>query len=277
MSGKEKKEPAPAVPAATIMILRDGPETGSLEVFMVVRHHQIDFASGALVFPGGKAAPSDSDPGVRGYCDGAEGLDDVQLNLHVAAIREAFEESGVLLARQDGSTDLVGPDVVERLDASRPLLDMGDLAILDFVRENNLRLACDCLVPFAHWITPHMMPKRFDTYFYLAGAPAGQAALHDGSETVDSVWANPNQLIEEADEGKWTVIFPTRMNVEKLGKAGTVSEAMDMARADRVVTVLPEVTQIDGEPFLKIPAEAGYSVTTEPLSNVPDSVKKSKK
>jgi 8-oxo-dGTP pyrophosphatase MutT (NUDIX family) len=277
MSDNAEKTPPPAVPAATIMILRDEPETGELEVFMVVRHHQIDFASGALVFPGGKAAPSDSAPGVRAYCDGEVGLDDVQLNLHVAAIREAFEESGVLLARRGGSPDVVGPDVVASLDHLRPLLDKGDLAIEDFMKENDLRLACDLLVPFAHWVTPNMMPKRFDTYFFLAAAPDGQAALHDGSETVDSVWANPSRLLKEADEGKWTVIFPTRMNVEKVGKASTVQEAMANARADKIVTVLPEVIQIDGEPFLKIPAEAGYSVTTEPLSNVPDNVKGTKK
>lgn len=267
------KAPAEAVPAATIMILRDAPKSGDLEVFMVVRHHQIDFASGALVFPGGKAAPGDSDPGVRTYCDGAEGLDDVQLNLHVAAIREAFEESGVLLARKSGEEALVGPDIVESLDGFRQPLDKGELAILDFLRENDLRLACDMLVPFAHWVTPTMMPKRFDTYFYLAVAPEGQAALHDGKETVDSVWAEPNRLLAEADDGKWTVIFPTRMNVEKLGRSATVEEAVATARREPIVTVLPEMTQIDGQPHLKIPAEAGYSVTTEPLSNIPADVK----
>lgn len=273
MSDKAAKQPSIPVPAATILMLRDNGETGALEVFMVVRHHQIDFASGALVFPGGKAAPSDADPAVRGYCDGAEELDDVQLNLHVAAIREAFEESGVLLARQGGAKELVTPDVVESLDKFRPELDKGGLAILDFLKDNDLRLACDQLVRFAHWITPDMMPKRFDTHFYLAASPAGQAALHDGHETVDSVWGNPNQIVKESKEGKWTVIFPTLMNIEMLGKSSSVAEAMQAARENKIVTVLPVVKQIDGERVLEIPAEAGYSVIHEKLSNIPKDVK----
>jgi 8-oxo-dGTP pyrophosphatase MutT (NUDIX family) len=273
MSDKAAKQPPVPVPAATILMLRDNVETGALEVFMVVRHHQIDFASGALVFPGGKAAPSDADPQVREYCDGAEGLDDIQLNLHVAAIREAFEESGVLLARQGGSRDIIGRDVVESLDKYRPELDRGGLPILDFLKANDLRLACDQLVRFAHWITPDMMPKRFDTHFFLAASPADQAAMHDGHETVDSVWGNPGQIAEESKQGKWTVIFPTLMNIEKLGKSSTVAEAMQNARDGKIVTVLPVVKQIDGETVLEIPAEAGYSVIHERLSNIPSDVK----
>lgn len=273
MSDKAAKQPAVPVPAATILMLRDNAETGALEVFMVVRHHQIDFASGALVFPGGKAAPSDADPAVRGYCDGADELDDVQLNLHVAAIREAFEESGVLMARQGGAKELVGPGVVESLDKFRPELDKGGLAILDFLKDNDLRLACDQLVRFAHWITPENMPKRFDTHFYLASSPEGQAALHDGHETVDSVWANPNQIIAEAKEGKWTIIFPTLMNVEKLGKASNVDEALQRARDDTIVSVEPQVVIIDGEKYLEIPKEAGYSVVHEKFNNIPKDVR----
>lgn len=273
MSDKAAKQPPVPVPAATILMLRDNAETGALEVFMVVRHHQIDFASGALVFPGGKAAPSDADPQVREYCDGAEGLDDIQLNLHVAAIREAFEESGVLLARQGGSEDLVSADVVDGLDKFRPELDRGGLPVLEFLKANDLRLACDQLVRFAHWITPDMMPKRFDTHFYLAASPTDQAAMHDGHETVDSVWANPVQITKEAEEGKWTIIFPTLMNIEKLGKSSTVAEALQTARGEDIVTVLPKVTRIDGERYLEIPVEAGYSVIHEKLKNIPDNVK----
>jgi len=93
---EKKAEPPVPVPSATIMLLRDG-DTG-LEVFMVKRHHQIDFASGALVFPGGKLAAGDRDPALRALCDGAEALTDDELALRAGAIREAFEESGILLA-----------------------------------------------------------------------------------------------------------------------------------------------------------------------------------
>lgn len=250
------------IPAATILLLRDGP-TG-LEVFMVVRHHQIDFASGALVFPGGKLAPGDSAPEVRGLCDGAEGLDDVELALRVAAIREAFEESGVLLAR-DASGRVIDGGRLQSLDGDRPLLDRGKLAIGDFLKREELRLACDLLQPYAHWITPKMMPKRFDTRFYLAEAPEDHVAMHDGSEGVDSVWINPADALADAEAGKRTVIFPTRMNLEMLAQSGSVAEAMEAARGRRIVTVEPQVVDRAGTLYLTLPADAGYSVTEIPV------------
>lgn len=263
MSEKEKLPPRPS---ATILLLRDGPSSEEqLEVFMVVRHHQIDFASGALVFPGGKTAPGDRLDEVRALCDGVDGLSDDILAIRVAAIREAFEEAGVLLARNQATGELISGAQVEELDDARPKLDSGELSIGDFLRDNNLRLACDMLVPFAHWITPEFMPKRFDTHFFIAQAPGDHIAVHDGSETVDSVWSNPNKLLREAADGQWTIIFPTRLNVEKLGKANSVSEAIDRANAKPVVTVLPQLIERDGNQILQIPAEADYSVVEETL------------
>ena len=250
------------IPAATLLLLRDGP-TG-LEVFMVVRHHQIDFASGALVFPGGKLAAGDSRPQVRALCDGAGPLDDAELALRVAAMREAFEESGVLLAREAGG-DLVGGRHLLTLEGDRTRLDKGDLAIGDFLARENLRLACDLLQPYAHWITPKMMPKRFDTHFYLAAAPADHVAIHDGSEGVDSVWINPADALAEAEAGTRTIIFPTRMNLEMLAQSPSVEAAMAAARARRRVTVEPQVETRDGTMYLTLPADAGYSITEIPV------------
>jgi len=248
----------PLIPAATILMLRDGPS--GLEVFMVVRHHQIDFASGALVFPGGKLAIGDTAPEVRGLCDGADDLDDTLLALRVAAVREAFEESGVLLAR-DENGGLIDGERLSALEGDRPKLDKGELAIGDFLTRERLRIACHLLQPYSHWITPKMMPKRFDTHFYLAVAPADHVAMHDGSEGVDSVWINPADALEEAKAGKRTIIFPTRMNLEMLAQSKTVADAMEAARTRPIVTVEPQVEDRDGEMMLTIPAEAGYSLT----------------
>jgi len=255
----------PLIPAATILMLRDGSD--GLEVFMVVRHHQIDFASGALVFPGGKLASGDTVPPVRNLCDGEGGLDDTQLALRVAAIREAFEESGVLLAR-DSSGAVIAGDRLSGLEADRPLLDKGDLKIGDFLAREELRLACDLLQPYSHWITPKMMPKRFDTHFYLAVAPADHVAMHDGSEGVDSVWINPQTALAEAEAGKRTIIFPTRMNLEKLAESASVAEALEAARSREIVTVEPQIEDRDGTPMLTIPAAAGYSLTEIALSDM---------
>ncbi|PKQ09143.1 MAG: NUDIX hydrolase [Alphaproteobacteria bacterium HGW-Alphaproteobacteria-12] len=255
------------IPAATILLLRDG--AAGIEVFMVVRHHQIDFASGALVFPGGKVDALDREAHVRTRVDGAEGLDDWEFSMRVAAIREAFEESGVLLARSEQTGALVDAARLKMLEHYRDPLNRGEVGIGDFLAREGLRLCGDALTPFAHWITPSMMPKRFDTHFYLAVAPGDHLAVHDGSESVDSVWIGPGDALREAEAGTRTIIFPTRMNIEKLGHSPNVTHAIETARAAKIVTVEPEVTKNEaGEPILRIPAEAGYSVTEEPLSAV---------
>ncbi|NIJ40154.1 8-oxo-dGTP pyrophosphatase MutT (NUDIX family) [Parvibaculum indicum] len=255
------------IPSSTILLLRDGAE--GLEVFMVVRHHQIDFASGALVFPGGKVDKADYAQQVRARVDGAEAFDDTLLALRVAAIREAFEEAGVLLARNAQTGDVVDAARLATLEPYRDALNKGELGIAEFLERENLRVAVDMLTPFAHWITPNMMPKRFDTHFYLAEAPADHLAVHDGSESVDSVWIRPQIALEEAQAGKRTIIFPTRMNVEKVGRSANVAHAIEEARNRPIVTVEPQVTKNDaGEAILRIPAEAGYSVTDEPLDAV---------
>ena len=152
-------------PAATILLLRPGKE--NLEVFMVVRHHQIDFASGALVFPGGKADPQDFDDALIPYLRGAETDTDMRA-AQVSAIREAFEECGILLAREAGSDNIISDERLAALQSAREPMNKGDILLLDFLQNEKLELACDALTHFAHWITPPMMPKRFDTHFYLA-------------------------------------------------------------------------------------------------------------
>ena len=267
MAEQQGKTSDKLIPASTILLLRDGAE--GLEIFMVVRHHQIDFASGALVFPGGKVDKADSVPEVRGRVDGAEGVDDTLLALRVAAIREAFEEAGVLLARNAQTGNVVDAARLSSLEPYRDALNKGELGIAEFLERENLRVAADMLTPFAHWITPNMMPKRFDTYFYLAEAPADHLAVHDGSESVDSVWIRPHAALEEAEAGKRTIIFPTRMNVEKVGRSPTVAHAIEAARSAPIVTVEPRVTKNEaGEPILRIPKEADYMVTDEPLEAV---------
>ncbi len=261
---KAARPPARIVPAATILMVRDGAD--GIEVFMVKRHHQIDFASGALVFPGGKLAPGDSDPRLRGLIDGADGYSDDELALAACAIREAFEESGILLARRSGNKELLSGDEVAALDEHRVPLNEERLGLADFLQANGLRLAADRLIRFARWITPDMMPKRFDTWFFIAEAPEGQLGAHDGYESVDSVWVTPAQAIAEPD--RWTVIFPTRMNLLKLGQSASAQAAIATAAATPVVTVTPWVEPREGGAVLRIQPEAGYGDPHEPLSNV---------
>lgn len=259
MTNPTPSEPSPAKPAATLLLLRDGAQ--GLEVFMVVRHHQIDFASGALVFPGGKIAHGDREALAREHSSGLEGMSEEQAGLRIAALREAFEECALLLARERGSSELIGPERLERLDHYRGPLDRGELGIGEMLRAENLELACESLVHFAHWVTPTVMPKRFDTHFFLASPPARQLARHDGRELVDSFWIRPADALAQADAGQRTIIAPTRLNLQRLGYSDSVAGALAAAREQPLVRVLPELIQTADGPRLRIPIEAGYRVS----------------
>ena len=257
----DSKKPTNPLASSTILLLRDGKR--GIEVFMVKRHRQIDFASGALVFPGGKVDAHDRDQQLRNFADGADNLDDLHLSLTACAIREGFEESGILLARKSGRGDYIDAARATSLSPWRPKLNASEVGLVEFLGKEDLRLACDSLLPFAHWVTPTFMPKRFDTYFYVAATPEGQLGRHDGSESVDSVWIDPIEAIE--DTKRWTVIFPTRMNLLKLAKDKTGADALVRAKVEPVVTVEPKVVSRDGEQFLSIPEEAGYGKIEEPM------------
>lgn len=248
---------ATARPAATILLLRDGAD--GIEIFMVVRHHAIEFAAGALVFPGGRVEESDHDLVVRN-CPNPDGLNTEALAFRIAAIRETFEECGVLLARPRGSDQLIDGPTLKRLeDQHRGALNAGSIGFDVVLESEDLLPAPDLLVHFAHWITPSHQPKRYDTHFFLAEAPPAHLAAHDGREAVDSLWITPAQALAETEEGRFKLVFATAKNLEKLGRAGTVKEAMDTARAGTVVTVQPMGKKLEGtKRLMRIPEEAGY-------------------
>ncbi len=245
----------PLIHAATVLLLRDGAE--GLEVFMVVRHHKIDSFSGALVFPGGKVDLGDL--AARRHCRNEAALTDLQVETRVGALREAFEECGILLAGPAAGDDLIEPARLTPLEAQYrlPMRD-GEIGIAAMCEAEGLSLAIDRLVPYAHWVTPPIAPKIFNTYFYLAEAPSDQLALHDGEESTDSAWVRPADAIAAAEAGERTLVFPTRMNLLKLSRFATVAEALDAAAGEPLVTVQPKPSKHEEGRVLNIPAEANY-------------------
>ncbi|MBV9530939.1 MAG: NUDIX hydrolase [Bradyrhizobium sp.] len=246
--------------ASTLLLLRDNADNGEIEVFMMVRHHQIEFNSGALVFPGGSIDKGDREIAARPELHaGGVGLDESAASFRVAAIRETFEESGILLARPKGSQGLIDARRAKRIEAAhRVALCDGRITFAQMLAENDLWLALDELVPYAHWITPEGMPKRFDTWFFLAAAPADQPGAHDGKESTGSIWVSPRAALEGGESGCFKLPFPTRCNLIKLGKQTSVGAALQEARTRPVVTVVPIMTRINGGRQLRIPREAGY-------------------
>ncbi len=262
MTDTPKKEPAPPRPATTVLLLRPsrrGDKASPLEVFMVVRHHQIDSFSGAIVFPGGKLEEADGDKRLRARSGGPDTISDDELKFRIAGVREAFEECGVLLARKRGQKALIAAaDLKPIEDRWRAKLAKDEASILDLVEAEDLELATELMTPYAHWITPTFVPKRFDTWFFLAEAPEDQIALHDGSESTDSVWIGAQEAIDEATAGRRTLVHATQKNLELLAEGGTVAGAIAAAAVRKIVTVQPWVESRDGKRYLHLPPDAGY-------------------
>jgi 8-oxo-dGTP pyrophosphatase MutT (NUDIX family) len=246
-------------PASTILLLRDG-AGGEIEVFMMVRHYEIDFNSGALVFPGGSVDQGDQEIIARPELySGGDGLDATALSFRIAAIRETFEESGILLARPRGSRALVDARRAAQIEAAdRATLCEGKTTFSKVLTDTALLLALDELVPYAHWITPEGMPKRFDTWFFLAAAPPEQVGAHDGKESTDSIWVSPREALQGGENGRVKLPFPTTRNLIKLGKQESVRAALGDSRGKSIVTVVPVMTKLNGGRQLRIPADAGY-------------------
>lgn len=249
-------ENAQPVAAATLVLVRDGP--AGLETLMLVRHHQIDFATGAAVFPGGKVAAADRDPGLRAHLPPGTAWAEEEQALRVAAVRETFEESGLLLARHGGC--LPDADALAELAhrwQARTAASAG--AFVDMVRAEGLELALDLLHPFAHWVTPEVSPKRFDTHFYIAAAPSGQVAVHDGREAVDSFWVNPRDALRDCEAKRREIIFPTLCNLALLGTSPDAAAALAAAKSRTVRRIQPTIgAHADGRRIPLLPAGSAY-------------------
>ena len=263
---------AAARPAATIVLMRDGAE--GLEVFMVVRHHAIDFASGALVFPGGRVDENDfSLAGNPDLCPNPAGIETEAMAFRIAAIRETFEECGVLFARPSHTSALIDGTALRTVARRhRAPLAEGRISFDTVLKDNDLLPATDLLTHFAHWITPSNQPKRYDTQFFLAEAPAEHLAVHDGSESVDSLWVTPRRALDDTTSGRFKLVFATQLNLTKLALYRTAHEAIAAARKSVIVTVLPEVSRVEGtQRVLRIPIEAGYGAAEFTIDNPPAS------
>lgn len=247
------------IPAATLLLVRDNPE---LQVLMVERHHKVDFVAGALVFPGGKTNQDDQHQEWQEWADGAVGLSAEERAARITAVRESFEESGVLLARartDRGVGAPLAPAIASgAIQSLRPAIDRGEESFLKVLQGAGLVLALDAVIPFAHWITPLGMPKRFDTLFFIAVAPVDQIAACDGREAVEAIWISPHAALDAAAARQRQIVFPTRLNLSLLAQSSTAQEACHAAAQRKIATVLPEIVAEEGETYLQIPAESGY-------------------
>jgi len=267
--------PVAARDAATIMLVRDAPSAAgpALEVCMLRRHLDSDFVGGAYVFPGGKVDDEDRTASLEESCalrSDAEaslqlGVPAGGLAFWVAALRECFEEAGVLLAYTTGrdgarvALDVSDAAARDRLAALRAALNAGEIRFLDACRRDGLVLATERVHYFSHWITPEPAPKRYDTRFFVAALPAGQEPIHDDHETVDTVWVRPDDALARARDGEFDLIFPTMKNLEAISRFTTSGELLAAAAAvEHVPTVLPRVVADERGFRILLPGDPGY-------------------
>ena len=215
------------------MLVRDAPD---LQVFMLRRNLESVWIAGASVFPGGAVDDDDRDSRWEAQCAGWSDVRATRalartaggLGFFVAAVRETFEEAGVLLARDpDG---VASDSRHEHLAAARTALNAGEHDFDRVVLDHDLVLATDELLPVSHWITPPGGPRRYDTWFFLAAAPEGEY-LHDDRELIASAWVRPLDALAAGERGDVDLIFPTRKNLELLARFHTATAALDAVRA----------------------------------------------
>ena len=263
---------APETPrdSATVVLLRDAP--AGMEVLLLRRHAQASNMAGVYVFPGGKLDEADCTLGSGGLLDqptatlhtrlAEPGTDAATASgLHVAALREALEECGLLLAE---------PTAPERtLDALRARAMLRDgMPFADMLTALQLRLQTRQLAPWSRWITPlspTVSSRRFDTRFFVALAPAGQTALHDNEETTESVWVAPRTALEQYRDGRIDLAPPQIMSLAHLARHASAGSVLQAAQGQRPPTILPEAFEQDGLRTICYPGDPLHSVPERAL------------
>ena len=263
------EEPTIPQPAATVLLVRDTQEDG-IEVFLIERAAKTNFG-GAYVFPGGKVDLEDSSDEFSKICQGvsdqdassALGIEKGGLAYWVAVIRECFEEVGILLAyRKDGGNfDPEDESENDRFVDYRKRLNDGEKVLADMCKSEELFLATDRLAYLAHWITPKIEKRRYDTRFFIAQAPEGQEAIHDGSESVNSLWIKPEEALKQFKEGKLLMIMPTIKNLESICEYSNTKELLEDKNSINpydIATIEPKFFMENGKMVGLLPGDEGY-------------------
>lgn len=257
---ENQTKPVRVRPAATVLLIDDRPE---LQVFMMKRNANIQFAGGMWVFPGGSVDDGDSATSYARYCmhrsdaEASQQLDVERggLAYYVAAIREAFEEAGILMALHRSSEaplELIDDQTRVRFDKLRDAVNDGSMDFLDLVEQEQLILDAGQIHYVARWITPPGPPRRFDTRFFVSVMPAAQAPIHDDNELVNSSWLSPREVIDRVAAKKMGMLPPTLRMVEALAQFDTAEQVMAAASANL--------------PFERVPM-AGQGVTDSVIVN----------
>lgn len=253
--------------SSAVMVVRDS--ASGLEVFMVRRVVQSEFMPDVYVFPGGSVQPDDlaseQEAGLcRQVAPGAAdpaGRTALGVGARAAAIRELFEEAGVLLAYQDERMLAINPGNLEQFAAYRRAFHERRGSLLTMAQTMGLVLATDRLHYFAHWVTPEGMPRRFDTHFFVTTAPEEQEAAHDRLETSDGLWIAPGEALARAGRDEFPIVFATIHQLHDLAAFGHVSELLQASSTTPVRTHAPVLVERDGQFHVHLPEDSEHTWT----------------
>jgi 8-oxo-dGTP pyrophosphatase MutT (NUDIX family) len=249
------------VDASTVMLLRpcSGDDEEGIEVLLVLRNRRSSFVPGYYVYPGGVIDAEDYGPGMERFVYGldrhkaASLLGDMQqadkaLGVWVAAVRETFEEAGLLLARRRDGSPLALTTEAERnrFGRYRRSLVKKEIAFSSILETEELVLNSEDLLYFSHWITPEPLPKRYDVRFFMAAHPAGQCVSHDGVELTSHVWIGPAEALRQYDEGKIGMVLPQIMTLRELSRFRMVEEALQCAKKKHVEATRTKMAHLEG-------------------------------
>lgn len=266
--------------ASTVLILREikrreGEEP--FEVFMLRRHGGHEFMANVWVFPGGRLEERDISPAVFDLVEGLDGQEaqrrmgwrvdeERALGLYVAAVRETFEEAGLLLARRPGAQrliDLSKPDVAARAEELRELVDRGEIGMVEVCEELGVVLCGREFGFYAHWVTPFFESRRYDTRFFVARAPRAQVASHDDGETVDGGWWTPSAALRASERGELLISPPTIRSLQDLREFSSVQAALDSTEGKVPPRILPAFEIEGDEVTLLLPGDKDFPTDDE--------------
>ncbi|HUE77433.1 MAG TPA: NUDIX domain-containing protein [Longimicrobiales bacterium] len=233
--------PAVPRPAATIVPLRDGAD--GIEALLMRRQRSSGFVPGAWVFPGGRVDPADSGPSLYERIDGLPSDPRPNAAFWTAALRELFEETGVLLARDAAGNWSPDASSDGRLEALRRSLMNGTAALMDVLDELDARLEASGVVRLAHWVTPVVEPRRYDTHFFAAALPESRAVKPDPREMTEAAWLAPAEALARFERSELPMVFPTVKTLEALRGYDSVEHALTSLRHRAVPRILPRLVR----------------------------------
>ncbi|MBW2050704.1 MAG: hypothetical protein JRI85_00485 [Deltaproteobacteria bacterium] len=264
--------------AATVILLRER-DHAPFEFFLMRRHRKQNFMASAFVFPGGRLDEADCDPDLTNYAHGLS-VEEASLKLNepdlskkkvlglfFTAVRETFEEAGVLLASEasGGDVDFGNGETETRFNAYRMKIHEHEMSLTDLAQAEDICFRLDLLRPYAHWITPKVESKRFDTRFLLARMPSNQVPIHDSIELTESLWITPADALKRQEAGEILLMPPTLKTTEELAEFSSIDQLFKEAASREIQTILPQAFQTPEGFGVKLPYDPEYTLTDSKL------------